>query len=108
MAVRCQVPRSRQTGEVAIPDIWAIAPTDPILGPAGTPSGAVQFFDSVDGAAAQPLGPQEALTIGNGGTPIFTLPTVLPTGTNVITVEYLGDTNWLATTSKPATVAVAK
>ena len=84
------------------------APTNPILGPAGTPSGAVQFFDSVDGAAAQPLGPREALTIGNGGTPIFTLPTVLPTGTNVITVEYLGDTNWLATTSKPVTVVVAK
>jgi hypothetical protein len=84
------------------------APTNPIisLNPAATPSGTVQFFDSVNGAAAQPLGSTEFLTIGNGGNPIFTLPTVLPTGTNVITVQYSGDLNWLPTVSKPVIVTV--
>lgn len=82
------------------------APTNPILGPVTTPFGSVQFFDSVNGAAAQPLGSQEPLTLDNGGNMIFTLPTVLPSGTNVITVQYSGDLNWLPTTSKPVTVTV--
>jgi hypothetical protein len=84
------------------------APNNPIISqnPAATPSGTVQFFDSVNGGSAQPLGPAEFLTIGNGGNPIFTLPTVLPSGSNVITVEYSGDINWLSGTSKEVTVTV--
>ena len=82
------------------------APNNPILGPNGTPTGSVQFFDSVNGGAAQPLGSQEFLTIGNGGNPTYTLPVVLPSGTNVITVQYLGDLNWASGTSNPVTVTV--
>jgi hypothetical protein len=84
------------------------APADPIisLNPAATPTGTVQFFDSVNGAAAQPLGSPQFLTIGNGGNPIYTLPVVLPSGTNVITVQYSGDFNWLPTTSAPVSVIV--
>ena len=84
------------------------APNNPIisLNPNATPSGTVQFFDSLNGGAAQPLGPAEFLTIGNGGTPIFTLPVVLSPGTNVITVSYSGDLNWLPLTSAQAVVSV--
>ena len=84
------------------------APNNPIISknPAATPSGTVQFFDSVNGRGAQPLGPAEFLTIGNGGNPIFTLPTVLPLGSNVITVEYSGDLNWLSDRSQEVTVTV--
>jgi hypothetical protein len=49
------------------------APKNPILGPAGTPSGTVQFFDAVNGAPARPMGSQERLTTDNGGNPIFTV-----------------------------------
>lgn len=84
------------------------APNNPIISQNknATPSGTVQFFDSVNGAPAQPLGSPEFLTIGNGGNPIFTLPIVLPPGTNVITVQYSGDTNWLPITSKAVAVTV--
>jgi hypothetical protein len=84
------------------------APNNPIISqnPNATPSGTVQFFDSVNGAPAQPLGSPDFLTIGNGGNPIFTLPVVLPSGTNVITVEYSGDINWLPITSTAVTVTV--
>jgi hypothetical protein len=82
------------------------APTNPILGAAGTPVGAVQFFDSVNGAAARPMGSQESLTTDNSGNSIFTLPAILPAGMNVITVKYLGDANWAPATSKPVTAIV--
>jgi Bacterial Ig-like domain (group 3) len=84
------------------------APNDPIISqnPAARPSGTVQFFDSVDGGGARPLGPAEFLTTGNGGNPIFTLPTVLPLGNNVITVKYSGDVNWLSEISNEVTVTV--
>lgn len=84
------------------------APNNPIisLNPNATPSGTVQFFDAVNGGTAQPLGSAEFLTIGNGGNPIYTLPVVLPSGTNVLTVRYSGDLNWVPVTSKPVTVVV--
>lgn len=84
------------------------APNNPIISQnhAAIPSGTVQFFDSVNGGPVQPLGHAEFLTIGDGGNPIFTLPTVLPLGSNVITVEYSGDLNWLSGISKEVTVTV--
>ena len=84
------------------------APNDPIisLNPDARPSGTVQFFDSVNGGAVQPLGSAEFLTAGNGGNAIYTLPAVLPSGTNAITVQYSGDRNWVPTTSMPVMVAV--
>jgi hypothetical protein len=84
------------------------APNNPIISqnPGATPFGTVRFFDSVDGAPAHRLGEVGVLTLGNGGNSVFTLPVVLPTGTNVITARYDGDSNWVATTSKAVTVTV--
>ena len=82
------------------------APNNPIISQNATPSGTVQFFDSVNEAAPQPLGSAEFLTTGNGGNPIYTLPAVLPAGSNTITVLYSGDSNWLPVSSKPVTVSV--
>jgi hypothetical protein len=84
------------------------APQNPIIpqNPFATPTGSVQFFDSVNEAAEQPLGPPDFLTIGNGGNPIFTLPTVLPPGLNLITVQYSGDSNWAPRTSNAVSVVV--
>jgi len=84
------------------------APTGPIISqnPNGVPTGTVQFFDSVNGGTAKPLGPPEFLSIGSNGNPIFSLPVVLPSGTNAITVKYSGDNNWLPGTSGLLTVTV--
>ncbi|MDE1156442.1 MAG: Ig-like domain repeat protein, partial [Acidobacteriaceae bacterium] len=65
-------------------------------------SGAVLFYDAVNGAPAQQLGIAHPLLSGG-----YTLPTTLPAGTNVITVQYLGDVNWIATTSNPVTIQVS-
>ena len=85
------------------------APADPIisLNPAAKPTGTVQFFDSVNGGAAQPLEFPEPLTTGSNGNPIFTLPVVLPPGVHVITAQYSGDSNWLSRTSNAVTVTVS-
>jgi hypothetical protein len=64
------------------------------------PNGGVQFYDSVDGAPAQPLGPPIALAPGNGaGVEIATFASTLPKGRNVLFARYLGDANWSATRS---------
>jgi subtilase family serine protease len=64
------------------------------------PSGSVQFYDSVDGAAALPLGPPVPLANGNGiGVEIATFATFLPKGRNVLSAQYFGDGNWAATLS---------
>ena len=82
------------------------APNNPIISLNPGPSGTVQFFDSVNGGPVQPLSSLEPLTIGNGGNSTFSWPVVLPTGTNVITVQYDGDRNWAPETSTPVTVTV--
>ncbi|HET7206298.1 MAG TPA: Ig-like domain repeat protein [Terriglobales bacterium] len=82
------------------------APNDPIISLEGSPTGTVQFFDSVNGGAAQPLAFPEPLTLANGGNSIFTLPIMLPPGLNVITFQYSGNRNWLPEASKPITVTV--
>jgi hypothetical protein len=70
---------------------------------APAPTGAIQFFDSVNGATAQPLGTPQVVTTGNGGTLLATLAPALPQGSNVITAVYSGDANWKSTTSAPST-----
>jgi subtilase family serine protease len=70
------------------------------------PSGNIQFYDSVGGAAAQPIGTAQALNGGNGGSILATLAPTLPTGANTITAVYSGDTNWLSVTSNPVTINV--
>jgi biotin operon repressor len=81
------------------------APNDPILASVA-PSGTVQFLDSLNDGAPRPLGAPHFLTTGNGGTPTYILPVVLPLGTNLITVQYSGDSNWATSTSNPVTVSV--
>ena len=78
-------------GNPAVPDI-------------SVPFGLVQFFDSLNGGAERPLGSQQALTLGNGGNPIFTLPAVLPAGNHVVRAEYLGSGDWTPTFSNSVVV----
>lgn len=60
----------------------------------------MQFYDSLDGAAPQPLGAPVPLATGNGtGVEIATFALDLPTGRNVLSARYLGDGNWAATRS---------
>ena len=81
------------------------APNNPIIGQ-NLPSGTVRFLDSVDGGPPVPLGKVGVLTLGNGGDSVFTLPIVLPRGTNVITARYDGDNNWTSKDSNEVTVVV--
>ena len=63
------------------------------------PTGSIQFYDSVNGAAATAIGTPQALNGGNAGSILATLAPVLPEGRNVVTARYSGDTNWKATSS---------
>jgi len=58
------------------------------------PTGSIQFYDSVDGAAERAIGEPQVLNIGNGGIVLATLAPALPGGRNVITAKYSGDANW--------------
>ena len=66
---------------------------------ATTPTGTVQFYDSVGGAAAVAIGFPQPLNTGNKGSTIAVLAPVLAAGTHSITATYSGDTNWTAATS---------
>jgi large repetitive protein len=79
------------------------------------PRGLVVFTDSVNGGAARRLGAPQFLTTGNGGISVYTLPSVLPAGTNVIRARYLGSLSgdipdstpdWAPTDSNEVTVEV--
>jgi large repetitive protein len=68
------------------------------------PTGTVQFFTSVNGAAPQAIGPPTGLL----ATPIpmnagISIRAVLPTGTNVVTAVYSGDQSFNAVTSTSVT-----
>ena len=65
-----------------------------------------RVFDSVNGGGSQPLGSPHSLTVGNGGSPVFALPVVLPVGSNVIRGEYLGSPNWAPAFSNTVIVIV--
>jgi hypothetical protein len=79
---------------------------DPGVPDISVPFGLVQFFDSLNGGAERPLGSPEALTVGNGGNPIFTLPAALPAGNHVVRAEYLGSGDWAPTFSNAVNVTV--
>jgi hypothetical protein len=73
------------------------------------PQGTVQFFTSVNGGAGQAVSAPIGLTlpwIQNPMDAIVTVPVTLPTGTNVVTAMYSGDTDFNAETTAPATVVV--
>jgi Pro-kumamolisin, activation domain/Bacterial Ig-like domain (group 3) len=72
-----------------------------------SPTGTVQFYDALNGAAAKAIGTPQAIVSGNGGVLLATLATALPTGSNVISATYSGDPNWAtvtAATSAPVSV----
>jgi len=71
-----------------------------LTGPTGSqaPQGIVQFFDSLNGGPALPVGAAQLLLTTSSGTNFDTtttaLSTTLPVGTNTITISYTGDTNY--------------
>jgi len=72
-----------------------------------SPTGTVQFLDSVDGKPATQIGKvTPSLATGNGGTILATIAAALPQGSNVITAVYSGDANWRRVTSAPSTAIV--
>jgi hypothetical protein len=80
--------------------VSAIVTSAPQASSVPLPSGAAQFYDCLDGAAPQPLGAPVSLATGNGtGVEIATFATVLPKGRNVLSAQYLGDSNWATTRS---------
>jgi hypothetical protein len=62
------------------------------------PTGVVEFWDSVNGAAAQMLTAQ-SLTPGPGGTSVFAARLTLASGAHSLYVHYRGDTNWQSANS---------
>jgi subtilase family serine protease len=66
------------------------------------PTGTIQFYNSLNGAAAAPLGFQQAVTTYNGSTVLATLAPMLPQGSNVVTAVYSGDSNWMSVSSAPS------
>lgn len=73
---------------------------------APTPTGSIQFYDAVNGAAAVAIGTPQGITGGNQGTLLATLAPMLATGSNVITAVYSGDANWASATSAPTAAIV--
>jgi hypothetical protein len=73
---------------------------------AAPPTGTIQFYDSVGGAAAVALGTPQPLNTGNGSVILATLAPMLPSGVNTVTAQYSGDANWTAATSAPVSITV--
>jgi len=73
---------------------------------AAAPTGTIQFYDSVAGAASAPIGTPQPLNTGNGNCILATLAPVLAAGANTITARYSGDANWTAATSAPVVIQV--
>lgn len=73
------------------------------------PQGTVQFFTSLNGAAAQAISAPVSLflpAVQDPITAIATIPVSLAAGTNVVTAVYSGDTNFNSETLGPVTVVV--
>jgi hypothetical protein len=69
---------------------------------APAPTGTIQFYNSLNGAAAVPLGFQQVVTTYNASTLLATLAPTLPQGSNVVTAVYSGDANWKSVSSAPS------
>ncbi len=67
------------------------------------PTGMVQFWDSLNGGAAQLLA-TENLTAGAGHIGVYGLRTKLPAGTHALIAHYGGDNNWRAVDSPTVVV----
>ena len=66
------------------------------------PTGSIQFYNSLNGAAATALGTAQGITTYNGTTLLATLAPTLPQGSNVVTAVYSGDANWKSVSSAPS------
>lgn len=119
--VQPAVPRvTLSTPSVAVPAGTQTSLTVSVVGRPGNanfpvPRGLVVFTDSVDGGPPRRLSAPQFLTTGNGGNRLYTLPVVLPAGTNVIHAKYLGSLSgdipdstpdWAPTDSNEVTVHV--
>jgi Pro-kumamolisin, activation domain/Bacterial Ig-like domain (group 3) len=62
------------------------------------PTGAVEFWDSINGGASQ-LVKVQSLTAGAGNIGMYGLRTKLARGTHILKAHYRGDSNWLAADS---------
>jgi subtilase family serine protease len=71
------------------------------------PTGAVQYLDSLNGAAAKLIA-THYLSVGNGNVGVDTLPALLATGSHTLTAQYTGDSNWSAIATNPITVLVTQ
>lgn len=110
------------TVQKGLPQVTLVAPTSAssngqvslnatVLGnPANSliplPVGIVEFWDSVNGGAAQLLKAQ-TLTVGPGGSSVSGARLTLESGTHSLYVHYRGDTNWQATNSAMVPLAAA-
>jgi hypothetical protein len=70
------------------------------------PVGIVEFWDSLNGAAAQLLTSQ-SLTAGPGGTSVYGARLQLASGAHSLYVHYRGDTNWQAASSASVPLAAS-
>ena len=71
-----------------------------------SPTGVVEFWDSLNGGAPQLLAEQK-LTAGGGGSGAYAARLKLASGTHRLHVHYRGDTNWQATDSATAQLTAA-
>ncbi|MGB8537222.1 MAG: Ig-like domain repeat protein [Acidobacteriaceae bacterium] len=69
---------------------------------APAPTGTIQFYNSLNQAAAAPIGSPQAITTFNGSALLATLAPTLPQGSNVVTAVYSGDANWKSVSSAPS------
>jgi hypothetical protein len=70
------------------------------------PTGMIEFWDSVNGTAAQILSVQ-SLTVGAGNIAVYASRFKFATGTHVLHAHYRGDNNWQAADSPSVTVTAS-
>lgn len=85
------------TGQISLNASVSGDPSNPQI---AYPTGTVQFWDSLNGAAAKMIVAQ-MLTAGPGGISVSGVRVTLGVGSHSLSVQYLGDTNWQAATSAP-------
>jgi subtilase family serine protease len=93
------LPMSSYAGVGTVTSVTALLTSPLSSSSAPAPTGTIQFYNSLNGAAVQPIGMPQAVAIGNGGTLVATLAPALPLGSNAITAVYSGDANWKSATA---------
>ena len=104
-SVQKGLPQVAISGPSSLPNTGEISLTASVSGNSSNaqiayPTGAVQFWDSLNGAAAKMIAAQ-LLTAGPGGISVSGARVSLGAGSHSVSVQYLGDTNWQAATSTP-------